>query len=243
MEPSAKKAKISDADERRQLLGTTLSDIKLLKVPHLSDSLPESMDAKLPAQGIGSGGAGYNKVMKADDVIIGNLKLKTAAAEGTIAYLRAGPRATTFFDPAQVNAAIVTCGGLCPGLNAVIRELTNSLHSLYGAKRVYGIRGGYAGFYEGWTELSDPKVDRHIAAAPPVVTRCTTLAQAPLILTTENTAGVQHQGGTMLGSARGGFDEGKILAFCEQVTSTALRCELCAESTALRSHFDSTRRS
>lgn len=40
---------------------------------------------------------------------------------------RAGPRSKIYFDPEEVNAAIVTCGGLCPGLNDVIRQVTNNL--------------------------------------------------------------------------------------------------------------------
>ncbi len=64
------------------------------------------------------------------------------------AFIRAGPREKLHFNPDEVNAAIVTCGGLCPGLNNVVRELTNTLINLYGADTVYGIRGGYKGFYD-----------------------------------------------------------------------------------------------
>merc|ERR1719261_595388 len=39
------------------------------------------------------------------------------------AFLRAGPRQTVAFNPAEVRAAVVTCGGICPGLNTVVREL------------------------------------------------------------------------------------------------------------------------
>jgi len=38
-----------------------------------------------------------------------------------------------------VQACIVTCGGLCPGLNTVIRELVCGLHHMYGVTRVLGI--------------------------------------------------------------------------------------------------------
>jgi hypothetical protein len=48
-------------------------------------------------------------------------------------YLRAGPREVIHFKPDEVKAAIVTCGGLCPGLNTVIREVVNMLHFFYGA--------------------------------------------------------------------------------------------------------------
>jgi 6-phosphofructokinase 1 len=57
----------------------------------------------------------------------------------------AGPRAKLFFDPARTRAGIVTCGGLCPGLNNVIRSLFNELHHGYGAKEVLGFRSGFQG--------------------------------------------------------------------------------------------------
>lgn len=46
----------------------------------------------------------------------------------SVAFLRAGPRAEIVFYPTEVKAAIVTCGGLCPGLNDVVHELTQVLH-------------------------------------------------------------------------------------------------------------------
>src|SRR5262245_53576157 len=54
----------------------------------------------------------------------------------------AGPRAKLFFDPSQTKAGIVTCGGLCPGLNNVIRSVFFELHHIYGVKEVLGFRGG-----------------------------------------------------------------------------------------------------
>src|SRR5690348_193703 len=57
----------------------------------------------------------------------------------------AGPREKLFFDPAKVRAGIVTCGGLCPGLNQVIRSLFHELHHGYGVKEVLGFRDGYQG--------------------------------------------------------------------------------------------------
>lgn len=57
----------------------------------------------------------------------------------------AGPRAKIYFSPAHVHAGIVTCGGLCPGLNDVIRAIVRSLWHLYGVRRISGIRYGYKG--------------------------------------------------------------------------------------------------
>ena len=106
-----------------------------------------------------------------------------------LSYLRAGPRKTTFHDPHQSCAAIVTCGGLCPGMNDVICSLTNTLKVTYQVPRVLGIRGGWWGFHKQENlppmELDAAKVD-----------------------------GVQHVGGTMLGSSRGGFDVDKVLQAC-----------------------------
>ena len=106
----------------------------------------------------------------------------------TDAYVRAGPRIHTHFDPITVRAAIVTCGGLCPGLNNVIRELTHALWYLYNVDSIVGIRGGYHGFNakSGFDAIN---------LTPEVVESC------------------HHQGGTILASSRGGFDLEIILAF------------------------------
>ena len=57
----------------------------------------------------------------------------------------AGPRRKLFFDPANVRAGIVTCGGLCPGLNDVIRGVTMVLWYRYGVRNILGFRYGYQG--------------------------------------------------------------------------------------------------
>jgi 6-phosphofructokinase 1 len=57
----------------------------------------------------------------------------------------AGPRDRLFFDPARTRAGVVTCGGLCPGLNDVIRSLFLELHHVYGVNEVLGFRWGYTG--------------------------------------------------------------------------------------------------
>jgi len=93
----------------------------------------------------------------------------------------AGPRARLFFDPAQTRAGIVTCGGLCPGLNNVIRSLFLELHHIYGVKEVLGFRYGYRGL--------DP-----IHGAEPVR------------LTPEFVEDIHKEGGTVLGTSRGPVD-------------------------------------
>lgn len=69
--------------------------------------------------------------------------------------MRAGPREKIFFKPENVKAAIVTCGGLCPGLNDVIRQLVITLDE-YGVKDIKGIRYGFRGFFEQEGELRMP---------------------------------------------------------------------------------------
>eukprot|EP00949_MAST-11_sp_MAST-11-sp1_P002996 g2996.t1 len=100
------------------------------------------------------------------------------------AYVRAGPRAYNFFDPKETTAAIVTCGGLCPGLNNIILHITKTLLEIYGAKKVLGIRGGFDGFYN---------QDR-----------------PPIELSISTVSGIQDTGGSFLGSSRGGFDLERI---------------------------------
>ena len=93
-------------------------------------------------------------------------------------WLRAGPRKIIKFDVKAVVAAVVTCGGLCPGLNNVIREITTTLHRTYDVEVVYGIQYGYKGFYSHEWRTLDLAAVRDI----------------------------HKTGGTMLGTSRGGFD-------------------------------------
>lgn len=99
---------------------------------------------------------------------------------------RAGPKKVVVFKKGEVNAAILTCGGICPGLNVVIRELFMTLTYNYGVQNVYGIKYGYMGIYQ------DPK-DSYIK------------------LSTELVKSIHKSGGTVLGSSRGGFDLDKII--------------------------------
>ncbi|HEY9171670.1 MAG TPA: ATP-dependent 6-phosphofructokinase [Verrucomicrobiae bacterium] len=95
-----------------------------------------------------------------------------------VSFEKAGPREKLFFDPKQSRAAIVTCGGLCPGLNNVIRSAFMELHHHYGVPEILGLRYGYAGL--------NPAV-----------------GQPPLRLTAELVDDIHEDGGTILGSSRG----------------------------------------
>jgi len=67
------------------------------------------------------------------------------SGEMPVSFEKAGPRENLFFEPAKTKVGIVTCGGLCPGLNNVIRSIVNELHYRYGISRVLGIQYGYEG--------------------------------------------------------------------------------------------------
>jgi 6-phosphofructokinase 1 len=92
---------------------------------------------------------------------------------------KAGPRELIYFDPSKVHAAIVTCGGLCPGLNNVIRSTVMTLWYRYGVRRISGIRYGYRGLL--------PEQQMPVKELNP-----------------EAVSDVHRFGGTMLGSSRGG---------------------------------------
>ena len=62
-----------------------------------------------------------------------------------ITFELAGPREKLFFDPKETRAGIVTCGGLCPGMNTVIRSAFLEMHNTYGVKQMLGFRDGYQG--------------------------------------------------------------------------------------------------
>jgi 6-phosphofructokinase 1 len=57
----------------------------------------------------------------------------------SLKFLKGGPREFVLFNPKDVKAAIVTCGGLCPGMNVVIREIVMTLHFNYETPVIYGI--------------------------------------------------------------------------------------------------------
>ncbi len=121
-------------------------------------------------------------VGEADKVLV-NDHLSQLPADGAElsqlpAFELAGPRNRIFFDPAKVRAGIVTCGGLCPGLNNVIRGLVLELWFGYGVRKISGFRYGY----EGLVSKGRP----------------------PEALTPESVLDIHRLGGTALGSSRGG---------------------------------------
>ncbi|MEJ5357944.1 MAG: ATP-dependent 6-phosphofructokinase [Desulfobacterales bacterium] len=98
-----------------------------------------------------------------------------------LAFEKAGPRRRIYFDPAKLKCGIVTCGGLCPGLNDVIRAVVLSLFHNYGVKTVFGFPYGYEGL-----------TYRH--------------GHVPVELTPAAVSRIHEYGGTVLGSSRGPQD-------------------------------------
>ena len=92
---------------------------------------------------------GAEKVLVDDRMSV--IRAHAAQATALPAFELAGPRNKIFFDPRTVGCGIVTCGGLCPGLNNVIRSLVLGLHQQYGIQDILGIRYGFAGMVEGGT--------------------------------------------------------------------------------------------
>jgi 6-phosphofructokinase 1 len=109
----------------------------------------------------------------------------------------AGPRDKIFFDPASLRVGIVTCGGLCPGINNVIRGLVLELTHAYGVKEIYGFRYGFEGM-----------VERH--------------DRPPVRLVPEAVADIHQQGGTVLGTSRGGQDPGEMVDTLQRLGVRAL---------------------
>lgn len=88
------------------------------------------------------------------EVVLASAIVDTEAKGPWRAYARAGPRRRVTLEGATATCAVVTCGGLCPGLNAVVQEVARCLQEQYGVQRVLGVEGGYAGLAGGrLTEL------------------------------------------------------------------------------------------
>ena len=110
---------------------------------------------------------------------------------------KAGPREHIYFNPGHVHAGIVTCGGLCPGLNDVIRAIVVTLRLRYGVTRISGIRYGYRGFL--------PEYNLPIIALNP-----------------DLVDDIQTKGGTILGSSRGGSNIEAIVDAIERINLNIL---------------------
>lgn len=116
-----------------------------------------------------------------------------------ISFEKAGPREFIYFEPAKTKVAIVTCGGLCPGLNNVIRSIVNELFYRYNVKRVVGIKYGYEGLIPTYNHSI-------VELTPPMV------------------ADIHMTGGTILGSSRGNQDVSQMVDSLEIMNVNILFC-------------------
>lgn len=115
------------------------------------------------------------------------------------AFEEAGPRSRIFHDPAWSKAAILTAGGLCPGLNVVTKFIARTLHIQYGVPRVYGIRYGFRGL--------NPEYKLE-----------------PIVLDEDNIDSIHEDGGSILSSSRGRQDEETIVDTLVRLNINMLFC-------------------
>ena len=144
------------------------------------------------------------KFVKDDERILYDVSLEyfntcMKTGETPLSFEKAGPKETIFFEPAKTKVGIVTCGGLCPGLNNVIRSLVNQLYYRYGISRILGITYGYEGLISGYNH--------------PVIE-----------LTTDLVSDIYLSGGTFLGSSRGNQNVAKMVDTIEILNLNVLFC-------------------
>ena len=120
------------------------------------------------------------------DVNAAQLTESVRDGQEPLCFELAGPREKIFFDPSKLHCGLVTCGGLCPGLNDIIRSIVFELHYGYGVRNIYGIRYGLEGFI--------PKYGHDFTN-----------------LTPEFVSNIHKRGGSVLGSSRGPQDIDEIL--------------------------------
>ena len=119
------------------------------------------------------------------------------AGEDMPCFEMAGPREKIYFDPSKLKCGIVTCGGLCPGVNDVIRAIVLGLFYHYGVETVFGFRYGYEGL-----------TYRH--------------GHVPLELNPDNVGDIHKKGGTILSSSRGPQDISEMVDTLERMNVRVL---------------------
>ena len=168
-----------------------------LSVPRLGECRIDSpLTALLDARR-----ASVNYVDEADRVLVDDTLSTLTARELPTGELPGfepgGPRRKIFFDPSKTRVGIVTCGGLCPGLNNVIRGLVLQLTLHYGVGRIFGFRNGYQGFI--------PRYGHSVVD-----------------LTPESVRGINEDGGTVLGTSRGAQDPEEVVDCLERMNINVL---------------------
>ncbi len=116
-----------------------------------------------------------------------------------VSFEKAGPHKQLYFDPAKTKVAIVTCGGLCPGINNVIRSLVNQLYYRYNVNNIVGIQYGFEGFIK---KYNHPVIE----------------------LTPQSVDTIHLFGGTILGSSRGNQNVSEIVDRLVEMDVNILFC-------------------
>ena len=124
---------------------------------------------------------------------------KTNEAISKFAFEKAGPREKIYYDSSKIRAGIVTCGGLCPGINNVIRTLVMQLYHNYGVRHIQGFRYGFQGFIPSFKHET-------------------------MDLNPESVQNVHNIGGSILSSSRGPQDIGEIVDCIERQDIRQLFC-------------------
>ncbi|KAJ8772340.1 hypothetical protein K2173_027517 [Erythroxylum novogranatense] len=151
-------------------------------VPHLTDFLPDLPAYPNPLKNSQAYAVVKETFVRPEVAVAQNIVVQRDSPRG-VHFRRAGPREKVYFKPEEVRACVVTCGGLCPGINTVIREIVCGLNYMYGVDDILGIEGGYKGFYSRNTLNLTPKVVNDI----------------------------HKRGGTFIRTSRGGHDTHKIV--------------------------------
>jgi 6-phosphofructokinase 1 len=149
-------------------------------------------EAKIPSPMLDENLGGIHQLFVSDEdrilIHIRRANIEAMLAEGATppSFELAGPRRRVYFDPSKLRCAIATCGGLCPGLNDIIRAIVLELYYRYGVKQIFGIRHGLEGFI--------PEYNHDF-----------------LDLTPRRVTSIMDMGGSILGSSRGAQDIERVV--------------------------------
>ncbi len=165
----------------------------------IGTDIPKLGETKIPSPGQNRAKGGSNNIsFVTDDELVlidvdaHSLMQQVQNGQTPASFERAGPRSNIFFDPSKLRCALVTCGGLCPGLNDIIRSIVLELHWGYGVRCIYGIRYGLQGFV--------PKYGHNV-----------------IDLTPDEVSNIHERGGSVLGSSRGPQDVDEIVDCLERM--------------------------
>ena len=155
-----------------------------MAIGQIETTIPVLGKAKIPTpiQGWKSGDEQANFIDDSDRVLVdvtpSGIEKMCRENQPFPSFELAGPRSQIYFDPSKLRCALVTCGGMCPGLNDIIRSIVLELYYGYGVSRIYGIKFGLQGFIH---QYGHDVID----------------------LNPDLVSNIQDMGGSILGSSRG----------------------------------------